>query len=81
MSAINQALQGLQSAESQFNTAASRIAQWPQTQTAPTTAPAGDTVDLSTEAVNLLQAKNDFDVNTKVIKIADQMDLTLLNSI
>ncbi len=83
MSAINQALQGLASAQSQFNTAAGQIAQWPQSQslTAPVNTPATDTVSLSTAAVNMLQAQNSFEANTKMIKVADQMDQALLNSI
>jgi|HubBroStandDraft_1064217.scaffolds.fasta_scaffold106082_2 flagellar hook protein FlgE len=81
MSAINQALQGLASAQSQFDTAANQIARFTQTQTAPTPTPAGDTVNLSTAAVNLLQAQNNFEANTKLIKVADQLDQTLLNSI
>ena len=39
----------------------------------------GDQVDLSTEAVALLQSKNSFEANTKVVKVADQMDRTLLD--
>lgn len=82
MAAINHALQGLASAETQFNTAASRIAQWPQSALALNTPTAPrDTVDLSAQAVAMLQAQNNFEANTKLIKITDQMDQTLLNSV
>ena len=77
---MTQALQGLANAESQFNTAGSNIAQWPQTEASGKT-PATDTVDLSTQAVAMLQAQNNFEANTKMIKVADQMDQTLLNAI
>lgn len=81
MAAINNALQGLASAESQLNTAAGKIAQWPQTQLTSSSAPVTDTVDLSAQAIAVLQASNNFEANTKMIKVADQMDQTLLNSI
>ena len=42
--------------------------------------PAGDTVDLSSEMVNLIQVRNDFGANTKVIKTQDEMTKTLLDT-
>jgi len=70
------ALKGLANSEAQFNQAAQQIAK------APVAAAAGqDTVDLSTAAVAMLQAKNNFDANTKVIKIGDEMQQYLLNAI
>ena len=81
MAAISNALQGLASAESQFNTAASKIAEWGLPQAGSNGVPQGDTIDLSAEAVAVLQARNNFEANTKMIKVADQMDQTLLNVI
>jgi len=70
------ALEGLGKSEAQLNQAAQQIA------TAPVAAAAGqDTVDLSTAAVAVLEAKNNFDANTKVIKIGDEMQSYLLNAI
>lgn len=39
----------------------------------------GDSVDLSTEMVSLIQAQNDFKANTKVIQTEDDMNKSLLN--
>jgi flagellar hook protein FlgE len=41
----------------------------------------GDVVDLSTSMVSLLQSRNSFDANTKVFKVADEMQKSLLNVI
>jgi flagellar hook protein FlgE len=38
-------------------------------------------VDLSAQAVALIQAKNSFEANTAALKVSDQMTQTLLNSI
>jgi flagellar hook protein FlgE len=72
-----QALQGLQRSEAQFNQAASNIARAPFS----SATPQGDQVDLSTQAVALLTAKNSFEANTKVLKVDDEMTRTLLNAI
>lgn len=70
------ALEGLANSEAQFNQAAQQIAR------APVAAGAGqDTVDLSTAAVAMLQAKNNFDANTKAIKVGDEMEQYLLNAV
>lgn len=70
------ALKGLANSEAQFNQAAQQIAK------APFAAAAGqDTVDLSTAAVAMLEAKNNFDANTKAIKIDDEMQQYLLNAV
>jgi flagellar hook protein FlgE len=39
----------------------------------------GDSVDLSTGMVSLIQARNSFDTNTKVIQTEDEMTKSLLN--
>lgn len=40
-----------------------------------------DTVALSTDAVNLIQAKGDFQANIQVLKIADQLEKSAINLI
>ncbi len=69
------AIQGLQQAEAQLETAAARIA------SAGSNAPDGnlDTVDLSTELVALMSAQNLFEVNLATIKTADQMEKALVD--
>jgi hypothetical protein len=74
MVGLTNALQGMARSEAQFNRAADRIAHLPPAQTKQ-----GDQVDLSTPAVALLQSKNSFEANTKVVKVADQMEQTLLD--
>ena len=76
MSGLISPLTGLQNSLAQFDQAASAISR--------ATLPAAnspDVVDLSAAAVALLQSKNSFEANTKVIKAADQMDQALLNMI
>lgn len=80
MVGMTEALQGLSSSEQQFNAAAQKIAQFPVSPPQSGTGPV-DQVDLSAEAVALIQSRNSFEANTKVIQVADQMDQTLLNVI
>jgi flagellar hook protein FlgE len=61
-------LAGLDRATSSLNQTASRLAAGP-----------ADTVELSAEMVSLIQARNDFATNTKVIQTEDQMTKSLLN--
>ena len=42
-------------------------------------APQSDSVDLSSAAVNLLQGKDTFDANTKVVHVADEMAKQTIN--
>jgi len=58
-------LGGLDRAESSLNQAAARIAQNGSGST-------GDNVDLSSEVVALLQARNSFQTNIKVLQTEDQ---------
>jgi flagellar hook protein FlgE len=58
---------GLQRAEGQVNQAAQAIA-----------TPQGDRVDLSAQAVVLIQARNNFDANLKALQVGDEMTKTLL---
>jgi hypothetical protein len=69
-------LQGIQRSEAQFNQAAQNIAQDPGPSTPP-----GDRVDLSAQAVALIQAKNSFEANTKALKVGDEMTQSLLKSV
>jgi len=63
------ALAGLNAAENQVNRTAARLSRVGL----PGTDNASDTVDLSTEVVNLLSAKQDFEVNLKSLETGDQM--------
>jgi len=67
-----QSVQGLQRSEAQFDQTAANIARAPFS-------PPGDQVDLSTQAVALIQSKNSFEANIKALKVDDQMTQTLLN--
>jgi len=62
-----QSAQGLQASEAQFDRVAQDIA-----------AQQSDHVDLSTQAVALLQAKNSFEANLKALEAGDEMTKTLL---
>ena len=75
MVALTSALEGLTRSEAQFNQAARSIAR------APLSAGPTDTVDLSTAAVALLTARNNFEANTQIIKISDQLEQTLINTL
>ncbi len=77
---MTQALQGLSSSEQQFDRAAQKIAQFPVSTPQSGTGPV-DQVDLSAQAVALIQSRNSFEANTKVIKVADEMQQTLLNAV
>ena len=70
------ALQGLQQAEVQLETAASAIATG-----GATSANAGnpDVVDLSAEIVALMSAQNSFSANLATLKTADQIQKTLID--
>ena len=70
-------LQGMQRAETQLNQVAQSVAQGPSK----SAGPEGDTVDLSAQAVALIEAKNSFEANIQVLKVDDQMSQTLLNVI
>jgi len=65
---MTSSLQGMQAAEIQLNQVAKNVAAGPR----------GDTVDLSTEAVAMIQAKNSFEANTAALKVGDEMTQTLL---
>ena len=71
-----QALQGMQRAETQLNQVAQSIAQGSSLSQTPQ-----DTVDLSAQAVALIQAKNSFEANTEAFKVGDEMTQSVLNVI
>jgi len=69
------ALQGLEQAQAQFGQAAGRLASTGATSTGTNV----DTVDLSAETVSLLSAKNAFATNIDVLKIANEMQSSLVD--
>ena len=72
-------LQGMQKAETQLQTAAGNIA---QLSTAPPNAQdpqAPDSLDLSSQMVALLSARDNFMANVGAAKTGDEMQRTLLN--
>jgi flagellar hook protein FlgE len=64
-------LAGMSAAEQSINKAATNIANAGGS-------PAGDSVDLSAEALALLQAKNDFHANANVVHAEDDVYRSLL---
>jgi len=57
------ALSGLNQSSAKIDSVARRVAAGPE-----------DTVDLSSEAVALIQAKSDFAANIKLLKVADDLN-------
>jgi flagellar basal body rod protein FlgG len=68
--ALSSALEGMSRAEVQLNKAAVDIARAPV-----------DTVDLSAAMVALLESRNSFEANTRVFKVAADMQKSLLHLI
>jgi hypothetical protein len=78
--AMSSALEGMSRAETQLNQAAGEIARSTAVHATPVVPSVnGDIVDLSAPMVSLLQSRNSFDANTKVIKVADEMQKSLLD--
>ncbi len=75
INAIGIALGGLSSAVQKVTSAANNIASIGD---GSSTTPAGDTVELSEEAVNLMLAETEFKANIGVIKTAEEMSDELL---
>lgn len=65
-------LAGMERATTSLNQTASKIANL---------STPGDSVDLSSEMVSLIQSRNDFESNTKVVQTEDEMTKSLLNMI
>ena len=77
---MSSALEGMSRAETQLNQAAGDIARSTTVDVTPVVPRvSGDIVDLSAPMVSLLQARNSFDANSKVIKVADEMQKSLLD--
>ena len=74
MIGLSAALEGLNQAELQLNQAAAQIARPPLPPSEGV-----DTADLSAAAVALIQSRNNFDANIKLIKTADEIEKTLLD--
>jgi len=66
----------MQSATNLLNKTANNIARLPASVSRDAD---GDTVDLSADMVNLLQARNDFAANTKVVHVADEIQQSTIN--
>ena len=71
MNILPAALAGMSQAEARAGRAAARIAS--------SEAPSGDAADLSGEMVNLLQARTDFEANTRLARVAGEMSRQLLD--
>jgi flagellar basal body rod protein FlgG len=67
------ALDGLLHSAAQFDQTASHIVRVPNAST--------DVVDLSAAAVALLQSRNNFEANSKVIQVADEMEKMLIGAV
>jgi flagellar basal body rod protein FlgG len=76
MLGLIQPLDALQHSASQFNQAAGNI-----TRATLPSSTGQDYVSLSSAAVSMVQARNSFDANTKVIKTVDEMDKTLIKAV
>jgi flagellar hook protein FlgE len=63
----------MERAETQLNQVSQSIARPLSSSAAPE-----DTVDLSSQAVAMIEAKNSFEANTAALKVGDQMTQTLL---
>ena len=72
--AISSAIEGMSRAETQLNKAASDIARAPVVDSQ-----GGDILDLSAAMVALLQSRNNFEANTNVLKVADELSKDLLS--
>jgi len=70
----------MQSATNLLNKTANNIARFPASVSRDADGDNdGDTVDLSADMVNLLQARNDFAANTKVVHVADEIQQSTIN--
>jgi hypothetical protein len=76
MLAVTSAVEGMSASQAHFDLAVNKIVQ----ATAPS-ADSKDTVDLSAAAVALMMSRNSFDANTKVVKAASEMELSVVNAI
>ena len=79
--AISSGMQGYDRAEAMVNTAAAQIANYPAAQlgNAKSAATSGESADLSSTAVSLLQGKNSAQANLATIHVADQMQKSVID--
>jgi flagellar hook protein FlgE len=73
MDVMSTALSGMQQAQGTLEKTAQRIA------LAGTNQAPGDSVDLSTEMVNLIGARQQFSTNARVAHVADKMQKSLID--
>jgi len=66
---FNTPIQGMHAAEARLDVTASRIAREPLQ----TPAQGCDSVDLSSEMVDLMKERNDFETNVRVVQTQDEM--------
>ena len=77
MDALNSAVEGMSHAQAQLDPVASKVAR-----SGPSTQPSqGDTVDLSSEAVTLIEARTSFEANATVAQTAESMTQSLLDTL
>jgi flagellar hook protein FlgE len=69
-------LQGLEHAQASVQKTAERLAGTGAASTSPGTP---DTVDISQEMVSLMQARNDFAANIRMLKTADEMQRQVMD--
>jgi flagellar hook protein FlgE len=90
MISLSSAVYGMNRAADNFDAAAARIARTgqsaknaPGASTAATTdrAAVGDTMDLSSSMVSLLEARDNFEANTRTVAVTDRMTQAALNMI
>jgi flagellar hook protein FlgE len=81
-------LAGMNAAETSLNRTATNIANYGASplnseqnsaQNSPQSTSGGDTVDLSTDVVSMIEARNNFAANVKTVQTEDQMTQSLLN--
>lgn len=65
------ALSSMQNAQDRFDRAAAQVARAP--------ADPQDSVDLSTQAVEMISATNQFNTGVKIVHLGDEMQQSLLN--
>jgi flagellar hook protein FlgE len=90
MTSLSSAVDGMNRAADSFDAAAARIARTGQSAGnapgAPTAAitasgAVGDTVNLSSSMVSLLEARDNFEANTRTVAVSDRMTQAALNMI
>jgi flagellar hook protein FlgE len=79
MDVMNAALGGMMVAQSSFDSAAQSIAGAYQSTQSPRSTQPPDSIDLSTEAVTLLAARNQFQASAQVFQVGDKMQKKLLD--